>query len=70
VRGQAIVVLEAMKMENDLTTPRAGVVKSVSVAKGQTVNQGDTLAIIGDPDGDRAEDAEDASADTEVETAD
>ncbi|HEY7849294.1 MAG TPA: acetyl-CoA carboxylase biotin carboxyl carrier protein subunit, partial [Ktedonobacterales bacterium] len=69
-RGQAIVVLEAMKMENDLTTPRAGVVKRVSVAKGQTVNQGDTLAIIGDLDGDKAEDAEDTGADTEVETAD
>ncbi len=66
-RGQAIVVLEAMKMENDLTTPRAGVVKSVRVAKGQTVNQGDTLAIIGDPDG--AAPAE-ISADSEAETAD
>ncbi len=51
-RGQTIVVLEAMKMENDLTTPRGGVVKRVAVSKGQTVNQGDTLAIIGDnPDG-------------------
>ena len=50
-RGQAVVVLEAMKMENDLATPRAGVVKSIRVTKGQTVNQGDTLAVIGDPDG-------------------
>lgn len=50
-RGQTVVVLEAMKMENDLTTPRAGLVKSVRVAKGQTVNQGDVLAIIGDPAG-------------------
>ncbi|MDE3230877.1 MAG: biotin/lipoyl-binding protein, partial [Chloroflexota bacterium] len=40
-RGQAVVVLEAMKMENDLTTPRAGLVKSVRVKKGQTVNQND-----------------------------
>jgi biotin carboxyl carrier protein len=47
-RGQAIVVLEAMKMENDLTTPRAGVIKRINVTKGQTVNQGETLAIIGD----------------------
>lgn len=50
-RGQTIVVLEAMKMENDLTAPRAGVVKSLRVTKGQTVNQGDTLAVIGDPAG-------------------
>ena len=61
-RGQAIVVLEAMKMENDLATPRSGVVKSVHVTKGQTVNQGDTLVIVGDAlgaeastDGDEAE---------------
>ncbi|HEX6544199.1 MAG TPA: biotin/lipoyl-containing protein [Ktedonobacterales bacterium] len=47
-RGQAVVVLEAMKMENDLMTPRPGIVKSLRVTKGQTVNQGDLLAIIGD----------------------
>lgn len=50
-RGQTVVVLEAMKMENDLPSPRAGIVKSVRVEKGQTVNQGDILAIIGDPAG-------------------
>lgn len=49
--GQTIVVLEAMKMENDLATPRGGIVKAVRVARGQTVNQGDTLAIVGDPAG-------------------
>ena len=65
-RGQAIIVLEAMKMENDLTTPRAGVVKRVNVTKGQTVNQGDTLAIIGDPAD--ATPSEDAESETESET--
>ena len=50
-RGQAIVVLEAMKMENDLSAPRPGVVKGIRVAKGQTVNQGDTLAVVGDLEG-------------------
>lgn len=50
-RGQTVVVLEAMKMENDLTSPRTGIVKSLRVSKGQAVNQGDTLAIIGDPTG-------------------
>ena len=60
-RGQTIVVLEAMKMENDLTTPRAGIVKTIRTAKGQTVNQGETLAVIGEsagvapPDGDEDE---------------
>lgn len=50
-RGQTVIVLEAMKMENDLTSPRAGIVKSLRVAKGQAVNQGDTLAVVGDPAG-------------------
>ncbi len=50
-RGQAVVVLEAMKMENDLPAPRAGIVKSLRVSKGQAVNQGDLLAVIGDPAG-------------------
>lgn len=47
-RGQTVVVLEAMKMENDLTTPRAGVIKAVRVERGQTVNQGDVLVVVGD----------------------
>lgn len=49
--GQTVVVLEAMKMENDLTTPRAGIVKTVRVSKGQTVDQNEVLAVIGDPPG-------------------
>ena len=48
-RGQAVVVLEAMKMENDLSATRAGIVKSLRVSKGQTVAQGEALAVIGDP---------------------
>lgn len=50
-RGQTVVVLEAMKMENDLTTPRAGVIKAVRVERGQTVNQGDVLVVVGDAEG-------------------
>jgi biotin carboxyl carrier protein len=49
-RGQTVVVLEAMKMENDLPAPRAGLVKAVRVGKGQTVNQNDVLIVVGDPD--------------------
>ncbi|HLJ82229.1 MAG TPA: biotin/lipoyl-containing protein [Ktedonobacterales bacterium] len=47
-RGQTVVVLEAMKMENDLAAPRTGVVRAIRASKGQTVNQGDALAVIGD----------------------
>lgn len=45
-RGETVVILEAMKMENDLATPHGGTVKEVLVSKGQTVNQGDVLVII------------------------
>lgn len=58
-RGQTVVVLEAMKMENDLASPRAGIVKAVRVAKGQTVNQNDVLAIVGEPGEGAAEEADD-----------
>lgn len=58
-RGQAVVVLEAMKMENDLATPRAGIVKSLRVTKGQAVNQGDLLAVIGELAGSPSSDEDD-----------
>ncbi len=45
-RSETVVVLEAMKMENDLATPHGGTVKEVLVRKGQTVNQGDVLVVI------------------------
>jgi len=45
-RGQDVIVLEAMKMENDLPSPIAGTIKEVRVGKGQTVNQGDVLVVI------------------------
>jgi biotin carboxyl carrier protein len=65
-RGQAVVVLEAMKMENDLPTPRPGVVKSVLVTKGQTVNQGDTLVVVGDAPGGAEVFAEGEEAEEEI----
>lgn len=65
-RGQAVVVLEAMKMENDLATPRAGVVKSVRVAKGQTVNQGDMLVVVGDAPGEAGTTPESDDSDEEI----
>jgi biotin carboxyl carrier protein len=45
-RGQTVVILEAMKMENDLPSPIAGRVKEIRVSKGQTVNQGDVLVVV------------------------
>ena len=45
-RGQTVVILEAMKMENDLASPITGKVKEIRVSKGQTVNQGDVLVVV------------------------
>jgi len=44
--GQPLVVLQAMKMENELSLPRAGKVTAVRVEAGQTVEQGQALVIL------------------------
>jgi len=44
--GDPIVVLEAMKMENQITAEKAGTIAKVNVAAGDTVGAGDVLAII------------------------
>ena len=45
-RGQAVMVLEAMKMENEIVSPDDGVVASVEVAAGANVEAGALLASI------------------------
>ncbi|MBA2393702.1 MAG: acetyl-CoA carboxylase biotin carboxyl carrier protein subunit [Ktedonobacteraceae bacterium] len=44
--GQSVIVLEAMKMENDLSSPIRGKIKEILVNKGQTVDLGAALVII------------------------
>lgn len=44
--GEVLLVLEAMKMENDIVAPVDGVVKQLLVQKGSTVDTDQTLAII------------------------
>lgn len=44
--GQGIVVVEAMKMQNEVKSPKAGTVQTVSVQVGQAVNSGETLMIV------------------------
>ena len=44
--GQVVVVLEALKMENDIVAPVAGKITSIVVKKGDTVNSDDVLATI------------------------
>jgi biotin carboxyl carrier protein len=43
---QGIVVVEAMKMENELKTPKAGKVLEIRVSVGQAVEKGEILAVI------------------------
>ncbi len=45
--GDAVVVLEAMKMENSLTAPADGVVKSIKFGSGDSVAKGAVLCVIG-----------------------
>ena len=44
--GQQILVVEAMKMQNELRAPRDGVVKQIGVAVGRTIEVGDLLLVI------------------------
>ena len=45
-RGDVLVVLEAMKMENEIMAPNDGTVGTVNVAKGQSVQSGATLLTL------------------------
>jgi biotin carboxyl carrier protein len=44
--GQGVLVVEAMKMQNELKSPKKGVVQRIVVAPGAAVNAGDVLAIV------------------------
>lgn len=44
--GAGIIVVEAMKMQNEMKAPKPGVVVSINAAEGATVNAGDVLAVI------------------------
>ncbi len=46
-KGQCLLVIEAMKLENEIVAPVDGTVVSLNVAKGASVNTKDLLAVIG-----------------------
>jgi biotin carboxyl carrier protein len=45
-KGEVILILEAMKMENEVVAPEDGTVASINVAAGDSVEAGDTLATL------------------------
>jgi biotin carboxyl carrier protein len=45
-QGQGLLVIEAMKMENEVGSPRAGTVKEIRVKPGQAVEAGELLAVV------------------------
>lgn len=48
--GQVICVVEAMKMENEVTSPRGGVIEALAVAVGDAVASGQVLCVVAGPD--------------------
>jgi biotin carboxyl carrier protein len=48
--GQQLLVVEAMKMQNEVRSPLAGVVERLAVGEGQTIELGDLLVVIGEAD--------------------
>jgi biotin carboxyl carrier protein len=44
--GQSILVVEAMKMQNEIKSPKKGTVRKIAATEGTNVNAGDVLAIV------------------------
>ena len=45
-KGEGVIIVEAMKMQNEMKSPKDGIVKEIRFAEGETANAGDVLAII------------------------
>ena len=45
-KGSGVIVVEAMKMQNEMRSPKDGVIKEIRVSEGVTVNAGEVLVVI------------------------
>lgn len=45
-QGEGVIIVEAMKMQNEMKSPKDGVIKEIRFAEGATVNAGEVLAVI------------------------
>lgn len=45
-KGEGVLIVEAMKMQNEMKSPKDGTVKEICFSEGATVNAGDVLAIV------------------------
>ncbi|HMJ09649.1 MAG TPA: biotin/lipoyl-containing protein, partial [Pyrinomonadaceae bacterium] len=45
-KGDGVIVVEAMKMQNELKAPKGGIIKEIRVGEGSTVSAGETLATV------------------------
>jgi biotin carboxyl carrier protein len=50
-KGDKVVILESMKMENELRSPRDGLVLRVNAQPGDSVEKDAVLVVIGEPEG-------------------
>jgi biotin carboxyl carrier protein len=44
--GEGVIIVEAMKMQNEMKSPKDGIIKEIKFNEGDTVNSGDVLVII------------------------
>jgi len=45
--GDPVIILEAMKMKNEISAPVSGIVKEIRVKEGENVDSGNIIAVIG-----------------------